>query len=128
MMDRCYNPKSHAYRRYGGRGIKVCNAWHSPKNYCEYWERRVREGSDLQIDRIDNNGDYTPENCRAADRLTQMNNRECVKAVKCVETGKVYRSASEAQRQTGVWATGISSVVHGKRRTAGGLHWEYADR
>lgn len=124
MMDRCYNPNSSAWERYGGRGIKVCQEWHNPKNYCEYWEKWIEKDSKLQIDRIDNNGDYTPENCRLADSLTQMNNRECVRKVKCIETGKIYTSASEAQRETRIWATNIHWAAK-KGKHAGGYSWEY---
>lgn len=124
-MERCYNPNSASWNRYGGRGIKVCKEWHSPKNYCEFWEKQLSEGSKLQIDRIDNDGDYCPENCRLADNITQMNNRECVRKIKCVETGEVYLSAYDAQRKTGIWATNIWCVLQGKRKTTGGYHWEY---
>lgn len=127
MMNRCYNPNSRAWKRYGGRGIRVCEEWHSPKNYCEYWEKRIKKGSKLQIDRIDNNGDYYPENCRLADSLTQMNNRECVRKIRCIETGKIYLSTREAQRDTGIWSSNIWRVLKNKQNTAGGYHWEYLE-
>ena len=49
------------------------------------------------------------------------------KAVKCLETGIIYYSTKEASRQTGINNTGISKVCNGKRKTAGGYHWEFVD-
>ena len=71
MMDRCYKTHVDRYPNYGGRGISVCARWHDFANfladmgYCP-------EG--FSLDRSDNDGDYTPENCRWADVETQMNN------------------------------------------------------
>ena len=71
MMDRCYNKKCKAYKYYGGRGINVCKRWHDIKNFVE--DLIGRPGK-LTLDRIDNNGNYEPNNCRWVSQKIQCNN------------------------------------------------------
>lgn len=66
MRQRCYNPKSARYLRYGGRGIKICDEWinKNGKNNFILWGLNNGYKPDLSIERIDINKNYCPENCR----------------------------------------------------------------
>lgn len=74
MIDRCRNPKSKDYPLYGGRGITVCSDWKSLNNFYK-WSMDNGYKDDLQIDRINNNKGYKPENCRWDTCKQQSNNR-----------------------------------------------------
>ena len=74
MKDRCYRPNDKRYRDYGGRGIVICEEWKN--DYLEFKNWALANGyrDDLTIDRINNDGNYCPQNCRWVDRFVQGNN------------------------------------------------------
>ena len=75
MRERCYNKSHDKYRYYGGKGVTIYDEWlQNPKEFV-HWAMLNGYSKGLQIDRIDNNKGYYPENCRWVTRTQNMNNR-----------------------------------------------------
>ena len=80
MLDRCYNSNSPSFKYYGARGISVCDEWRSDfKNFCKWAKENGYDAyaprGECAIDRINNDGNYEPTNCRWVDVKTQCSNR-----------------------------------------------------
>jgi hypothetical protein len=74
MLERCSNKNHRAYKNYGARGITVCDRWlNSFENFLE--DMGEKPSSKHSLDRIDNNGNYEPSNCRWVDNKTQSTNQ-----------------------------------------------------
>ena len=91
MKQRCYCTYSKSYIWYGARGIKICDEWLQNKK--AFFEWAYQNGYDINdpymkctLDRIDVNGDYSPENCRFVDIKTQCNNRTTNRLITYQET------------------------------------------
>lgn len=94
MRYRCLNPNSQFYYRYGGRGIKICDRWlNSFDNFLKDMGFRPEPKEKYSLDRIDNNGNYEPSNCRWATASQQQNNKnrimKQIKCLSCYETFEV---------------------------------------
>jgi len=75
LLSRCYNPNTPQYKYYGGRGITVCDRWRESFLNFLFDMGGWPPHKDLQIDRIDVNGNYEPSNCRWATRSEQQRNK-----------------------------------------------------
>lgn len=81
MKGRCKNKNNPAYKNYGGRGITVCEEWLDFSNFYE-WSMSNGYGDNLSIDRIDNDGNYEPDNCRWITLQEQQNNKRTNKFIR----------------------------------------------
>lgn len=118
MMRRCYSPNDAAYRRYGGRGIAVCDRWHDMRSFFADMGARP-EGHSL--DRIDGDGDYSPSNCRWATVTVQSRNRAYAKlTVEKAERMRAMRAAG-ATRKGLASAFGVSEAS--VKKVLSGAYW-----
>ena len=74
MKQRCMNPNSHIWKYYGGRGINVCDRWLGKWGFRNFYSD-MGEPKGLTLDRINNDGNYEPSNCRWATMKEQMEHR-----------------------------------------------------
>lgn len=77
IIARCYNPNNESFSDYGGRGISVCDEWQGTQGFFNFlaWALNNGYADNLSIDRVDNNGNYEPSNCRWATWIQQASNR-----------------------------------------------------
>ena len=75
MKERCYNPNDKRYEDWGGRGIQICDEWLSDPETFVRWSIENGYDEGLTIDRVDNNGNYCPENCRWVTKAENNQNR-----------------------------------------------------
>lgn len=106
MIARCECETNKEYPDWGGRGIKVCQRWHDFRNFCADMGKRP---PNTTLDRIDNNGNYEPSNCRWADAKTQCNNRRN-------NTFITYKGKTQTLQQwadeTGIYKNTISMRIN----------------
>ena len=100
MMQRCYNENVPNYPKYGGRGITVCKEWQDTKTFIDWTEKTYIKG--MTLDRIDNDGNYEPSNCRWVDKTLQSINQR-----KSKKNTSGYVGVSYMKKDT-VWRARIS--------------------
>lgn len=105
IRKRCNNKGSAGYKNYGGRGVRVCERWASFRNFIDDMGKRPSPAH--SIERIDNDGDYTPTNCKWATRKEQNSNQRTTLRLTHPGTGETC-SASEWSRRLGGSATIVS--------------------
>lgn len=94
MRERCNNKNRPAYQQYGARGITYCQRWEVFENFLE--DMGYRPSPSHTLERIDNNGNYEPLNCKWATKLEQSRNRSCSWSLG--EDGQLARSLADGLR------------------------------
>ena len=112
MKQRCYNSKNTMYKRYGGRGIKVCKLWIN--SFENFYKDMGEKPKGKTIDRIDNNGDYKPSNCKWSTAKEQANNKS--NSIHITVKGKTH-TAIEWEQIRGLKAGKVSHRI--------GYGWSY---
>lgn len=100
IKQRCLNPRCRAYHNYGGRGITVCDEWLEFEPFLA-WALAAGWKKGLEIDRIDNDGNYSPENCSFVTRVVNDNNRRT----------NVHITANGATHTIAEWSS-ITGITH----------------
>jgi len=93
MRSRCLNENSKHYHRYGGRGIKICDRW--LESFDNFLTDMGEKPESLTLERVNNDGNYTPENCLWATRQEQAINRNTTKFIKFRGEKKTLRQWAE---------------------------------
>lgn len=141
MKARCNRVNSKDYPRYGGRGIRVCDEWLDFQAFFNWamangYDPNAKKG-ECTIDRIDVDGDYSPNNCRWVNSSVQQQNKRHFiapskwKPVQQVDhNGNViasYESIKAAAKHTGFSTSGIGDVCAGRNKSIYGTFWRYAN-
>lgn len=136
ILTRCYNKNNPKYRRYGARGIFVCEQWLGINGFNNFLKDvGERPNKNLTIDRINNDGPYSKENCRWATAEQQQNNKTHSpatngspnrKAVLCIENNKIYPSIASAALELNLSDSKISLVCRGHSKKTKGYSFKYA--
>lgn len=108
IRDRCNNPRNKAYPRYGGRGIKVCQEWEESSDAFVAWCLSHGYEPGLSVDRRDNDGPYSPDNCRMATPKEQASNR---RDNVMITVGEEMHTLAEWARRIGTTNTAIRAAI-----------------
>jgi hypothetical protein len=120
MMYRCYKDWCHNYKNYGARGIRVCSEWRKDRTKFFKWAFSTGYARGLFLDRIDNDGHYSPENCRWVTPLKSARNRRSTKLNEA-DAAVIYDLAHRGVSQLvvgalyGVTFQTVSDIKRGRR-------------
>jgi hypothetical protein len=109
MVARCNNPNDNAYKHYGGRGITVCDEWTTFEGFYKDMGSSYRDG--LTIDRINNNGNYEPSNCKWSTYEEQGNNK---RNNHIIEYNGISKSIAQWEKELGYPKDLISAILRRK--------------
>lgn len=109
MKERCYDPTRASYENYGGRGIKVCDRWHT--SFSNFIEDMGKRPDGYSLDRIDNDGDYEPSNCRWSPKYVQQVNQRIRSDNKSGVKGVCF------DKRRNKWEVKVSSKYIGRYET-----------
>lgn len=122
MKTRCYNPKTWNFNNYGGRGIIICDEWKNDFMVFHDWCVSNGHQKGLQIDRVNNDGNYEPENCRFVTNTTNTHNRRTtritfndaldIRNLKLLIPGISLKEIAEAYQLT---QTTVSNILNHKQ-------------
>lgn len=110
MLDRCYDKNNERYEIYGGRGIRVCDDWKNSFTSFSEWALQNGYQDKLTIDRINNNGDYEPSNCRWSTQKEQARNRSSNLMIKL--NGELMTLIELSEKMEIPYKTAISRYRH----------------
>ena len=124
IIERCYNPDKDGYHRYGGRGIKVCNRWRGKDGFKNFYtDMGPKPGSDYSIERINNDGNYEPDNCKWILNNLQQRNQQNNK-IKNLEEANFIRDLHKLGHSTKNLAIGIGCGETCIRRIVNNITWK----
>jgi hypothetical protein len=112
MKKRCMKPYCNSYNDYGARGISICEEWMLFENFF-IWAMSNGYKDNLEIDRIDNDGNYCPLNCRFVTRVDNQRNRSDNRIIEAFGEKKCAKSWSEDSRCNVKYATLLGRIYSG---------------
>lgn len=130
MKRRCNNPSRKNYCDYGGRGIKVCDEWESDFMNFYNWAMDNEYSDELTIDRIDNDGNYEPNNCRWITSDKQKSNtRRQREFIAISPEGNQFKVKVQTHfaKEHGLDRRQIGDCLHGRQKSHRGWKFKYID-